>query len=1051
MKRNIKGVGLVILVCFTFLFAVGPIFAYECKECNSFAEGNCTRYVCEKRKEHLFGCVAWSGHAGPWLQNAKNVGYHTEDIPAPGAILVTSESKYGHVAFVEFVDDSKREFKVSEMNYEGWGKVSSRTLSYDFSKIKGFIYGPTIEVDGKANACWAPRYVPCENAQKWFRATGLPTYGQAPAVSTDSSICSEIAQTETVIEEAPDPNKVVPDEPWWQACWRLFRKTIWPFNDVEASFEIHASDANSANGFSDFVEPRTVIEKGNGQATIISGNGTSASDATGQGYQSPAIDESPEPDLPDFTEYDLKLMDDNGNERYTYYLYDDEIEMHHWSTNIGEADWAGDADDIYVRFYLSKGYKARNGADDWVRVGSEQIKKGNLDIGDVKHEWATLDIREKFDDGYFEHDGVYNIVVCIDREKDTNNGDGEVPEMHKSNNCSSEAVFTFKEYPIPPAEREVLVALYDSTNGPGWTNKNGWKIDPDPRMWHGVTVEYGRVTGLNLFNNNLSGSIPPKIGELENLKNLNLGDKYGYEGSNGLSGPIPPELGNLTRLEYLNLSWNELITGQIPSSIQNFGRSLRVLSLDGCDLNGPFPVWLANLVNLTELRLDWTQLSGNVPTQIQNLNTLTKLYLGFNLTGEIPEWIGNLTNLTELYLCGGLTGEIPSSIGELTNLNELYLHSNELTGEIPSSFGNLGNLASLSLSYNELIGEIPEWIGNLTSLRHLSLPGNLLTGQIPASLGNLTNLRYLSLSQNQLSGRIPTSLGNLGNLDVLYLYQNQLSGQIPLSIGLLTNLTDLRLGENQLTGTIPPEIGNMTNLWSLHLDYNQLTGVIPATLANLQDLGWLNLYSNRITALPPNLSQNLSWFGVGDNNLTFKSLEPYIGYPNLISFTYSPQAKIRVSPNTHLLNQGKTLTVTVDVGGEHNQYQWFKDSTAVSSISNDPDYSKTNVSKSDSGTYVCHITNTLVTDLILYTENITVTVTDDGLTECPECSSSPVNLTTVTFDSDTPCRCSDDISITIGKGVTVKNGTTVVFDAPTVNVKSGVHFERGANVTIKQE
>ena len=193
------------------------------------------------------------------------------------------------------------------------------------------------------------------------------------------------------------------------------------------------------------------------------------------------------PGLPDFTEYDLKLMDKHGQEKYTYYLFDDEIEMHHWSTNIGEADWAGTADDINVRFYLSKGYKARNSADDWVRIGTENIKKGNLNVGAIKHEWTTLDLNKYFDNGYLQDDRVYNIVVCVDRLHDTNNGGGEVPEMHESNNCTSEAVFIFKESTIPAAERQALVALYDSTNGPGWINSTNWKTDTDPCTWRGVT------------------------------------------------------------------------------------------------------------------------------------------------------------------------------------------------------------------------------------------------------------------------------------------------------------------------------------------------------------------------------------------------------------------------------------------------------------------------------------------------------------------------------------------------------------------------------------
>ena len=70
-------------------------------------------------------------------------------------------------------------------------------------------------------------------------------------------------------------------------------------------------------------------------------------------------------------------------------------------------------------------------------------------------------------------------------------------------------------------------------------------------------------------------------------------------------------------------------------------------------------------------------------------------------------------------------------------------------------------------------------------------------------------------------------------------------------------------------------------------------------------------------------------------------------------------------------------------------------------------------------------------------------------TQCPECSDSPVELTNVTFTS--ACECSDSASITIGTGVKIKSGATVIFKAPTVKIQSGFHAEEGATVNIKQQ
>jgi len=64
---------------------------------------------------------------------------------------------------------------------------------------------------------------------------------------------------------------------------------------------------------------------------------------------------------------------------------------------------------------------------------------------------------------------------------------------------------------------------------------------------------------LILEGNQLTGSIPPEIGNLTNLTHLYLRD-------NQLTGSIPSEIGNLTNLTYLSLSANQL-TGEIPESI----------------------------------------------------------------------------------------------------------------------------------------------------------------------------------------------------------------------------------------------------------------------------------------------------------------------------------------------------------------------------------------------------------------------------------------------------------------------------------------------------
>ncbi len=100
---------------------------------NRFPYGYCTWYVAGRR-----GDVTWRGNAGQWLVNAQAQGRATGRIPAKGAILVTNESWWGHVAVVESVNGNS--VTISEMNYKGFGIQSTRTISNSSPVIKGYIY-----------------------------------------------------------------------------------------------------------------------------------------------------------------------------------------------------------------------------------------------------------------------------------------------------------------------------------------------------------------------------------------------------------------------------------------------------------------------------------------------------------------------------------------------------------------------------------------------------------------------------------------------------------------------------------------------------------------------------------------------------------------------------------------------------------------------------------------------------------------------------------------------------------------------------------------------
>ena len=197
-------------------------------------------------------------------------------------------------------------------------------------------------------------------------------------------------------------------------------------------------------------------------------------------------------------------------------------------------------------------------------------------------------------------------------------------------------------------DRAALVAFYDATSGDNWTNKTNWKSDKALKQWTGIvrTDDNGRVQYLRLSNNNLSGTLPKELGNLDQLTEIHLQ-------SNNLSGTLPKELGNLDQLTEIRLQSN--------------------------NLSGPIPD-LSALTALEELNLSANQLSGSIP-DLSALTALTILDLSFNL----------------------LSGSIPDLSALTDNLGKLLLDGNQLTGDIPTYFKDFDFSLGFYFDYNESV------------------------------------------------------------------------------------------------------------------------------------------------------------------------------------------------------------------------------------------------------------------------------------------------------------------------------------------------------------
>lgn len=170
-------------------------------------------------------------------------------------------------------------------------------------------------------------------------------------------------------------------------------------------------------------------------ALAVANNGVRVSDLNGSGITTNATD-STNPNKPDFIVNRNWLETVGGVEQYVF-SKNDEIKMKGQFKNIGNGE-IGNDETIHSRAYLSDGYK-EDSHNEWIRVGTDETRGDSLDVGETHTETEGLKLWEYSE---VQPGKTYNIVWCVDRTADQNNGSGDWTEEHESNNCSTEAVFT---------------------------------------------------------------------------------------------------------------------------------------------------------------------------------------------------------------------------------------------------------------------------------------------------------------------------------------------------------------------------------------------------------------------------------------------------------------------------------------------------------------------------------------------------------------------------------------------------------------------------------
>lgn len=192
------------------------------------------------------------------------------------------------------------------------------------------------------------------------------------------------------------------------------------------------------------------------------------------------------------------------------------------------------------------------------------------------------------------------------------------------------------------SEKATLVALYEATNGDGWDESTLWRTTSPVCSWAGIECENGSddddngVTGINLEDNNLVGSLPTSIWTLPFLKSLNLKDNF----------EVHINLEGLSSAENLELMY---LSGTRVDSLYGIaqGSAIRQLHLTDCGISGPLPDEIYDMQDSLEgLFIAYNAFTGTISTRIGRLIKLESFYAYDNdFHGTIPTQIGQMSNL----------------------------------------------------------------------------------------------------------------------------------------------------------------------------------------------------------------------------------------------------------------------------------------------------------------------------------------------------------------------------------------------------------------------
>lgn len=373
-------------------------------------------------------------------------------------------------------------------------------------------------------------------------------------------------------------------------------------------------------------------------------------------------------------------------------------------------------------------------------------------------------------------------------------------------------------------------------------------------------------------------------------------------------------------------------------------------------------------------------------------------------------------------------------------VDSLDLSSNGLKGTIPAFSGlELENLASLRLQNNELdsIGDI----SSLTQITTISLENNFFQFDDLEPVVGITGVSYIPQNEVFISEDITVSesesiiidgtVGGTANNYQWYKNGEAIADEISpvltiasaqfeddatyyvevtssLIPGLVLNSNDIVV----VVSSLDKDIASLTQFyndtdgdnWTLNdgwlsedittwrgvimnesqtrvvgvsLPGNNLSGEVSDAITEVLNLDSLNISDNNITGIPDmTVLSGFTKLQVSNNQIQFADLEQNLG---IEEFVYDGQT-IAGTEEFLRIARGENFTLSVEVDGSQNQYQWFLDGAPT------PDGDSTvlvleDLSITDIGKYTCSVTSGLVSNLIIESvpTNMSVVTSINGI------------------------------------------------------------------------